>query len=206
MMSQVGLFGREEPAFDARFSSVRRYELDDESWIEHGSGFLRGHEALFELLHASTTWRRASMPMYERVVEVPRLLAALPGDGPGHPILDELRVALSRRYGVELSALTMALYRDGGDSVAWHGDRVARELPEAHVVTLSLGSPRRFMMRRKDGGASRIFTLGWGDLMAMGGACQRTWQHCVPKAKRADPRLVVMFRPRDFRDDAVRER
>lgn len=196
MVSQVGLFGREPPAFDARFSSVRRYDLDDESWIEHCSGFLRGHEALFEHLAATTTWRRETMPMYERVVDVPRLLAALPDDGPGHPVVEQLREALSRRYGIDLRSVTMALYRDGDDSVAWHGDRVARELPQAHVVTLSLGSPRKFLMRRKEGGGGTLtFTLGWGDLMVMGGACQRTWQHCVPKAKRADPRLVVMFRP-----------
>lgn len=199
MVSQVALFGREPPAFDASFSSLRRYALDDESWIEHGSGFLRGHEALFEQLSTTTTWRRESMPMYERVVDVPRLLATLPADGPGHPIIDSLRDALSERYGIELRSVTMALYRDGSDSVAWHGDRVARELPQAHVVTLSLGSPRKFLMRRKEaGGGTLAFSLGWGDLMVMGGACQRTWQHCVPKAKRADPRLVVMFRPSYF--------
>lgn len=199
MATQVALFGREPPAFDASFSSLRRYDLDEESWIEHGSGFLRGHEALFEHLASSTSWRRESMPMYERVVDVPRLLARLPGDGPGHPIIDALRDALSGRYGIELCSVTMALYRDGDDSVAWHGDRVARELPQAHVVTLSLGSPRKFLMRPKEGGGRTLsFTLGWGDLMVMGGACQRTWQHCVPKAKRADPRLVVMFRPSYF--------
>lgn len=196
MVSQVGLFGREPPSFDGSFSTVRRYDLADDAWIEHGAGFLRGHEALFEHLVATTTWRREKMPMYERVVDVPRLLAALPADGAGHAVLDALREALSARYEIDLRSVTMALYRDGDDSVAWHGDRVARELPQAHVVTLSLGSPRKFLMRRKEGGgASLAFQLGWGDLMAMGGSCQRTWQHCVPKAKRADPRLVVMFRP-----------
>lgn len=196
MVSQVSLFGREPPCFDVGFSTVRRHGLEDDAWIEHGCGFLRGHEALFDHLQRTTTWRQEARPMYERVVDVPRLLAALPEDGPGHPILEPLRLALAERYAIELPSLTMALYRDGNDSVAWHGDRVARELPQAHVVTISLGSPRRFLMRRKEGGASLSFALGWGDLMVMGGACQRTWQHCVPKAKRADPRIVLMFRPR----------
>lgn len=38
-------------------------------------------------------------------------------------------------------------------------------------------------------------TLGWGDLMIMGGTCQRTWEHAVPKVSRANPRMAIMFRP-----------
>lgn len=195
MVSQVALFGREPPAFDSTFGTVRRYDLDGDAWIEHGSGFLTGHEALFDALQSSTTWRHEAREMYERVVDVPRLLGTLPGDGPGHPVVESLRAALSRRYAVAFKGVTLALYRDGTDSVAWHGDRIARELPHAHVATVSLGAPRKFLMRRKEGGHSLTFSLGWGDLMVMGGACQRTWQHCVPKARRADPRMVVMFRP-----------
>jgi alkylated DNA repair dioxygenase AlkB len=79
--------------------------------------------------------------------------------------------------------------------VAWHGDRVARELPEAIVATVSLGEPRQFLLRPAEGGPARAFALGWGDLIVMGGSCQRTWRHSVPKVTRAQPRITVMFRP-----------
>jgi alkylated DNA repair dioxygenase AlkB len=105
-----------------------------------------------------------------------------------------MRAALSDRYGVRFTGVGLNLYRDGRDSVAWHGDRVARELPDAVVAIVSLGGPRRFLLRPKGGGHSVRFDLCSGDLLVMGGSCQRTWQHSVPKSARADPRMSVTFR------------
>jgi alkylated DNA repair dioxygenase AlkB len=85
----------------------------------------------------------------------------------------------------------MALYRDGNDSVAWHGDKV--ESVDCIIPIVSVGTPRRFLLRPKDG-RSFVFNLGWGDLLVMGGACQRTCQHTVPKQARAEPRISIMFR------------
>jgi alkylated DNA repair dioxygenase AlkB len=79
--------------------------------------------------------------------------------------------------------------------VAWHGDTVARELPNALVATVSVGAPRRFSLRPKGGGRSLSLSLGWGDLLVMGGTIQRTWQHSVPKTASAAPRISIMFRP-----------
>jgi alkylated DNA repair dioxygenase AlkB len=87
-------------------------------------------------------------------------------------------------------------YRDGNDSVAFHGDRIARERAEAVVATVSLGGARRFLIRPKSGGESRSFSLGHGDLVVMGGSCQRTWEHGIPKSKSAEPRIALMFRHR----------
>jgi alkylated DNA repair dioxygenase AlkB len=130
-------------------------------------------------------------------VAVPRLIAGLPKDGPGHPALEEMRAALNARYGTAFPRTGMALYRDGNDSVAWHGDYVARELPvDALVATVSLGAPRRFLLRPAEGGGPSIaYSLGWGDLIVMGGSCQRTWRHSVPKVRHAQPRMAIMFRP-----------
>ena len=133
--------------------------------------------------------------MYERVVDVPRLTAELPADGPGHPLLERAADALSRRYNLALCHISLAYYRDGRDSVAWHGDRLGRLVDDTVVAILSLGEPRRFLMRPAAGGASRAFNLGWGDLLVMGGSCQRTWQHAVPKTALAGPRISVQFRP-----------
>ena len=63
------------------------------------------------------------------------------------------------------------------------------------VATVSLGEPRRFLLRPRKGGRSIRFALGGGNLFVMGGLCQRTWQHAVPKVADAQPRLAVMFRP-----------
>jgi alkylated DNA repair dioxygenase AlkB len=133
--------------------------------------------------------------MYERVVDVPRLVAELPDDGPGHPVLDQATAALSRHYGLALTRISLAYYRDGRDSVAWHGDRLGRLVDDTVVAILSLGEPRRFLLRPAAGGASRAFDLGWGDLLVMGGSCQRTWQHAVPKTGQAGPRISAQFRP-----------
>src|ERR687891_1000781 len=80
------------------------------------------------------------------------------------------------------------------DSVAWHGDRVARHRAETVVAILSLGSPRRFLLRPKGGGRSLRFEPAGGDLLVLGGTCQRTWEHTVPKRAQAGPRISVMFR------------
>jgi alkylated DNA repair dioxygenase AlkB len=102
---------------------------------------------------------------------------------------------LSGRYGEDFARIGLGYYRDGRDSVAFHGDYVARELPSALVASVSTGAPRRFLLRPSGGGASRALTLGWGDLLVMGGTCQRTWQHAVPKCSRALPRIAILFRP-----------
>jgi alkylated DNA repair dioxygenase AlkB len=189
------LLGGGAPTIDASFARLRREQLDATAWFDYQTDFVRGHEALFAALADSTRWRLEKREMYEQIVAVPRLVAALPDDGPGHPLLEEMRGALSARYAMPFPRTGLALYRNGDDSVAWHGDYIARELPEALVATVSLGEPRRFLLRPKGGGASRALTLGWGDLIVMGGSCQRTWQHAIPKVAHAAPRLVIMFRP-----------
>jgi alkylated DNA repair dioxygenase AlkB len=192
---QQSLFRGGEPAIDESFARMRRVPLADGAWVEHQAGWVGGHGALMETLAARTQWHEQQREMYERTVAVPRLLASLPEDGPGHPVLEEMRRVLSARYDARFERIGMALYRDGDDSVAWHGDYVARELPEAVVATISLGEPRRFLLRPAAGGSSLSFMLGWGDLIVMGGTCQRTWRHSIPKVARANPRMVVVFRP-----------
>ncbi len=193
--AQLGLLGDEEPSFDPRLAGVRRIALGADAWLDHVPGWVRGHERLFEALRTSTRWRDEQRPMYGRVVDVPRLCATIPADGPGHPLIDAMRGLLSQRYGQAFERIGLSLYRGGSDSVAWHGDRVARNLPEAMVATISVGAPRRFLLRPKAGGPSLSLALGWGDLLVMGGSCQRTWQHCVPKVPKANPRIAIMLRP-----------
>jgi alkylated DNA repair dioxygenase AlkB len=192
---QPSLLGREEPSFDEPFSRLARRELPEGAWYDYQEGFIRGHETLFEILATTTTFRTVHEKMYDRTVVVPRVVASLPDDGPGHPLIAHIQKALGHRYGEAFPRVSMAMYRDGHDSVAWHGDRVARTMNTALVATVSLGEPRKFLLRPYGGGASLALTLGWGDLLVMGGTCQRTWQHSVPKTSQAGPRIAVMFRP-----------
>ena len=193
--SQPSLFGHGEPAPAGFDRELERHDLSDGAWVDHAAGWLDGHEALFDELVSEVSWRRQRRPMYDRMVDVPRLLGRLPPSGRAARVAREVQILLSARYGAEFDRLGLALYRGGADSVAWHGDQVARDLPQAFVATVSLGEPRTFSLRPRRGGPRLDFRLGHGDLVVMGGTCQRTWEHCVPKVKRAGPRIALMFRP-----------
>ena len=203
-MAQLPLFGAgDAPCVDPRFPSLQRITLGDGAWIDVARGWLMGHAALFEHLHGGTAWKSESRVMYDRSVEVPRCYAVLSNAAAVHPVLSSMRAALDARYGTSFERLSVALYRDGRDSVAWHGDYVARRMQEALVATISVGTPRAFLLRPTRGGPSRALSLGWGDLLVMGGTCQRTFQHAIPKVAKADPRIAIMFRPHWQEDDPV---
>lgn len=192
---QCALFGSGAPHFDASLRAVRRVALTDGAWFEHHPNWLEGHEHVFEQLSRGTAWHRYRRMMYEREVDVPRLVARAPSEGPMSELLRELSGSLSRRYGRPLPSISLAHYRSGKDSVAFHGDKLGRLVNDAIVATVSVGEPRRFLLKPKAGGPSLGFDLGWGDLFVMGGTCQRTWQHAVPKRAHAGPRISIMFRP-----------
>ena len=204
-------------AFDPAFRSLSRRELSDGAWLEYAPGWVSGHDALFDQLEQALAWRTERRHMYDRLVDTPRLLAGVPRDG----IVEDMRRALSQRYREEFVRTTAALYRDGSDSVAFHGDTTARDMDQALVATVSLGQPRRFLLKPTAGGASTeprrdsaallagsesrlaiAYELGRGDLIVMGGTCQRTWRHGIPKvAHAAGPRIALMFRPSWSEDD-----
>jgi alkylated DNA repair dioxygenase AlkB len=176
------------------------------AWLDVLPGWVRGADALFERLAAGVPWRAERRTMYDRVVAVPRLVSyygedrALPDPG-----LEEARLALDayylRRLGEPLSTAGLCLYRDGRDSVAWHGDISGRRVSETVVAIVSLGNPRALLLRPRHGGGPVLrYVLGHGDLLVMGGTCQRTWQHAVPKTTReTGPRISVQYRPAGIR-------
>jgi len=193
---QASLLGDGEPAFDERFTGLVRHELSDGAWVDEVQGWVTGADDLFERLLDDTPWRQGDIWMYERRVPEPRLTHRwhLDDEDPPLALLRTMATALGVRYDVLFAQVGTNLYRDGTDSVAWHGDRVARELPEATVAVLSLGAPRPFKLRPKGGGTSLGFLPAPGDLLVMGGSCQRTWDHAVPKVSSAAPRMSVQFR------------
>jgi alkylated DNA repair dioxygenase AlkB len=145
--------------------------------------------------------------MYDRTVDVPRLVSFYGQDAPlPHPVLIRARDALSAHYAAELGeplvTAGLCYYRDGRDSVAWHGDTTGRGSTEDTIVAIvSTGTARPLMLRPRSGrGASLRYSLGHGDLLVMGGSCQRTWEHAVPKsAACAGPRISIQFRPHGVR-------
>lgn len=183
-----------------------RTVLGDGAWLDVQRGWVHGADTLFERLQGTVAWRAERRQMYERVVDVPRLVAfydrtvALPD-----PALVELKAALDAHYAPELGepfvTAGLCLYRDGRDSVAWHGDRIGRSSTQDTMVAIVvLGSPRAFLLRPRGGGATIRHEFGHGDLVVMGGSCQRTWEHAVPKSARATgSRISVQFRPFDVR-------
>lgn len=188
-------------------SSARRTPLAHGAWVDHLPSWIPGADALFERLHASVPWRAERRRMYDRVVDVPRLLAFYDEDDPlPDPVLDEAKAALDAHYAEELGepfrTVGLCLYRDGRDSVAWHGDRIGRGSKEDTIVAiLSVGTTRSLLLRPRGGGGPTIrHELGHGDLIVMGGSCQRTWEHAVPKSSRVTgPRISIQFRPRGVR-------
>ncbi len=187
-----------EPAVDGAFANVERIALDDASWVEFAAGWLDGADRVFEDLVASLPLRqRTDIMMYERLVDEPRLSTWWRvGGGTAEPlaILAEIRSLLSERYGEEFDSIGFNLYRDGNDSVAWHGDRHRHVVTDPVVAIVSVGAPRPLRLRPRGGGASRSWRLGHGDLFVMGGACQHDWEHTVPKVRQAGPRLSITFR------------
>ncbi|MEU4038099.1 alpha-ketoglutarate-dependent dioxygenase AlkB [Streptomyces collinus] len=204
---QGSLFDQTDELRLGPLGGLRRTELGAGAWIDVLPGWLTGADALFEQLAAEVPWRAERRKMYDNVVAVPRLLAYYKaGDPLPHTILDEARAALSAHYADELgepfTTAGLCFYRDGRDSVAWHGDRIGRGARENTMVAiLSVGAPRDLLLRPAGGGGETVRRpLGHGDLIVMGGSCQRTWEHCVPKTTRAaGPRISVQFRPRGVR-------
>ncbi len=183
--------------------AVTRHHLSRGAWVDHLPGWVRGSDEVLDVLLGDIGWRADRRQMYEREVAVPRLLRWYGGEEPlPHPLLTEARGALNAHYGPELGepfvSAGMCLYRDGRDSVAWHGDRLGRgRSADTMVAIVSFGSPRPLLLRPVGGGEGLRFPLGHGDLVVMGGSCQRTWEHCIPKtAKPVGPRVSVQFRPR----------
>lgn len=194
---QPTLFDSPHISFDASFSGLQRNALDETAWVDYAPEWVRGSDLLFAELVKTRKWGQRTRWMYEKRVIEPRLtdIWMLESGAPLQPsVLDQMRLCLSEQYAVLFDSAGFNFYRDGQDSVAWHGDKIHKEILEPIVPLISLGERRKFLLRPKSGGRSRTFALGRGDLLVTGGSAQRQWQHSVPKVAHAGPRISVAFR------------
>jgi len=195
---QSSLFdGAAEPDVDDGFAGLTRDNLDDTAWIEHVPSWVEGADTLFQWVLDSAAWHTGATVIHGERKAYPRLLASWPYEPCAAllpPILERMRAVLSQRYGRQFDSVHANLYRDGRDSVTWHGDRIAASVRLPTVAIVSLGHPRRFLLRPRGGTTHRTLMLGRGDLLVTGGSTQRSWQHAVPKVAVAGPRISLTLR------------
>ena len=178
-----------------------RTPLEHGAWLDVQRNWLAGADDVFATMVSQVPWRAERRQMYDRIVDVPRLVHTyVLGEVLPHVGLEDARDALSTHYLPELGepfvSAGCCFYRDGRDSVAWHGDTIGRgKTQDTMVAIVSLGDPRKLVLRPRGDGDSIGVTLGHGDLVVMGGSCQRTWEHAIPKVAAAGPRISVQFRP-----------
>ena len=194
---QPSLWANQGTSVDASYRGLERMQLDADSWVDYCSSWMSGYDQAFgELLH-DVAWSQRRRWMYDRQVDEPRLTSWQKSDqqsAVAHRWMEDARASLSERYGVRFDSVGINLYRDGADSVAWHRDRIPPEIVDPVVALVSLGEPRRFLLRPQGGGRSRAFRLGHGDLLVTGGRTQRRFEHSVPKVKAAGARMSIVFR------------
>jgi alkylated DNA repair dioxygenase AlkB len=189
-----------------RLALVERVELAPNSWIELVPGFARDASDAFEEVHGFVAWGQTEVLRYDHYVQENRLGAVVRADA--HPLLRQTDLHLRSRFRVPFTGVAAILYRDGTDFQGLHSDREMRWLDETLIAIVVLGARRPFVLRprlergipveRIPAGTAPddvILTPGEGDLLVMGGACQREWLHGVPAAPGVErPRISLTWR------------
>ena len=184
---------------------MRRIDLNASSWVDFVDAFVRRPDDEFRNLRDTTPWETTEVLRYDRYVPERRLSAGLAADR--HPLLRQTSLHLEARYRVRWTGVAAILYRDGEDFQGFHGDRELRWLDDTLIAIMVLGTRRPFVLRPRRAGPQMrdgtpagagpgdvVLTPGRGDLLVMGGACQRDWLHTVPPAATAEERISLTWR------------
>ena len=186
-----------------RAAPVQRTGLAPGSWVELVPGFVRDASAAFLELRGSFAWQQTEVLRYDHYVPERRLGAVVRADA--HPLLRQTGLHLEARYHERFTGVAAILYRDGRDFQGLHSDRELRWLDETLIAIVVLGARRPFVLRpRLEQGVpidrvpagqdpdDLVITPGEGDLLVMGGACQREWLHGVPAAPAVDEARISL--------------
>jgi alkylated DNA repair dioxygenase AlkB len=186
---------------------------DELGRIAYTSAFLPAEVARdwFAELREAVTWKTQRRQMYDREVDVPRLLAhfrLVPEEGPAP---DAIRVAAGKVVavtGVPFNSVGLNFYRDGRDSVAPHSDHLDEIVHGFPIALLSLGATRRMTIRAKEP-LKRVLhvDLAAGSLLVMSYETQLHYTHGIPKTKEpVGPRISLAFRVKPAPDPAEQAR
>jgi alkylated DNA repair dioxygenase AlkB len=188
-----------------RHATVERTTLAPTSWVEMVPGFVRDAHGVFTELHDTVQWQQTGVLRYDRYVPERRLGAGVRSDA--HPMMHQTGLHLRSRFAVPFTGVAAILYRSGEDFQGLHSDREMRWLDDTLIAIVVLGTRRPFVLRpRAPGGVpvervpagsdpnDVVLTPGEGDLLIMGGACQREWLHGVPAAPTDQPRISLTWR------------
>jgi alkylated DNA repair dioxygenase AlkB len=172
---------------------VERTDLGSGAWVDVVRGLVPDAQQVHDDLADSVAWQQGRVFRYERWVQEPRLGGWQSG-GDRHPALVQVGDWISRRYRVRFDGVALARYRHAADSVSFHRDRELRWLEETVIGVLTTGGRRPFLMRPigerrtahdddmvEGDGATFDLSPAGGDLIVMGGRCQASWLHAVPK-------------------------
>ncbi len=178
--------------------------IHDADWLQPPAAL-----DLFETLRDGIDWQCRTLKMFGREVKQPRLIAFQGDEGvvyrysggdyraaPWHPDVLRLRDRLVDDLEVGFNSALINLYRDGADGMGWHADDEPELGRDPTIASISLGAPRRFVLRNRDERSLRWeIELVSGSLVVMEGDLQHHWQHQVPKTARpAGPRINLTFR------------
>lgn len=183
------------------FQADARVVLDDSSGsIVYYPAALTAEQSsrAFEQLFNSIPWRSERRMMYEREVDVPRLVASTRIDGELAQPLAEIVPIVEGLTGAHFTSIGLNLYRDGRDSVAPHNDRLPELVAGEPIALVSLGATRRMTIRSKSL-PRRVLDLDLepGSLLVMSYETQRTYDHGIPKTGgEVGPRISIAFRVR----------
>lgn len=188
-----------------RRAAARRIELGDGAWVDLVEGFVRDAATTFDTMHQGTPWAQSEVLRYDRYVPEKRLMAGLRADSV--PVLRQTDLHLNATYRKPFEGVAAILYRTGDDFQGLHSDREMRWLDDTLIAIVVLGQRRPFVLRPRapladvvervpagSGPDDMVLLPGEGDLLVMGGTCQRTWLHGVPAADTPNPRISLTWR------------
>ena len=156
-------------------------------------------QAWFAELRSAVNWRSETRLMYEREIDVPRLMGSFRLDSPAGntpACIVDAAARVSQHLGVPFNSVGLNLYRDGRDSVAPHNDRLKEICEGAPIALLSLGATRRMTVRAK-AAPPRVMhvDLESGSLFVMDYATQLHYTHAIPKTTAVvGERISLAFR------------
>jgi alkylated DNA repair dioxygenase AlkB len=186
------------------FDTTDAFVVDDgKGRVSYAPRFVNARTAAawFAELRSGVEWRAERRMMYDREVDVPRLVGHFRLDPPPASMPDAILEAarlVTNRLDAPFNAVGLNLYRDGRDSVAPHNDHLNELRKGFPIALVSLGTTRRMTIRPKAQPRKPVYIdLEPGSLLVMDYDTQLHYTHGVPKTEEpVGERISLAFRVR----------